>query len=145
MFRREIITKSADETENFGEELALEIEHGAVLLLYGELGAGKTTLTRGICRAIGVKNIKSPSFVIVDIYDGNFKIYHIDLYRVEELDPDTAGEIMEYLWSDDSIAIVEWADRLPDELVPKNAVKIHIDRVSENKRKIVIEAENEKQ
>ncbi len=144
MFRREFFTKSADETEKFGEKFASEIEQGDVLLLYGELGAGKTTLTRGICRAFGVNIVKSPSFVIVNIYDGNFTIYHIDLYRVKELDPDTAGEIMEYLWSGDGISIVEWADRLTNEVVPKNAMKIYIGRVSENERKIVIEAENEK-
>jgi len=144
MKRREFITGSAAETEILGEEFSQNLRRGDVLLLYGELGTGKTTFTRGICRAFGVNFVKSPSFVIVNVYDGGFPIFHIDLYRLEEIEPDTTGEIMEYLWNEDGISIVEWADRLPDEIVPEKAIKFYFERISEIGRNSTIEAWYEK-
>ena len=127
------------ETERFGEEIAEQLHPGSVILLFGEMGAGKTTLARGICRALGVEKIKSPSFIIVNVYDGEVPIYHIDLYRLCEMDNATAGEIEEYIWRGDGIKIIEWADRLPKELIPKNALRIRINKISHNERHITIE------
>ena len=136
-----ITTNSPEETEKFGESLSRSLAPGDTLLLYGDLGAGKTTLTRGICRGLGISIVKSPSFVIVNVYAGKFTVYHIDLYRVENLDLETAGEISEYMWDEDAIKIVEWAEHLPDELIPTGAIRIKLTRKSENQRTITIERE----
>ena len=136
-----ITTNSPEETEKFGESLSRTLAPGDTLLLYGDLGAGKTTLTRGICRGLGISIVKSPSFVIVNVYAGKFTVYHIDLYRVESLDPETAGEISEYMWDEDAIKIVEWAEHLPDELIPTGAIRIKLTRKSENQRTITVERE----
>ncbi|HDG68190.1 MAG TPA: tRNA (adenosine(37)-N6)-threonylcarbamoyltransferase complex ATPase subunit type 1 TsaE, partial [candidate division Zixibacteria bacterium] len=66
---------------------------------------------------------------------------HIDLYRVENLDLETAGEISEYMWDEDAIKIVEWAEHLPDELIPTGAIRIKLTRKSENQRTITVERE----
>ncbi len=137
-------TYSPDETELLGEEIAKKIHRGTTILLYGELGAGKTTMTRGICRAFGIDMVKSPSFVMVNVYAGRgIDVYHIDLYRVSELDSETAGEIGEYLWDDDAIKIVEWAENLLDEIIPEKVVAVKIERVSDTEREITIEGDME--
>ena len=132
-------TCSPEETERLGEELAHKLHQGMTVLLFGNLGAGKTTLTRGICRTFGASLTKSPSFIIINVYEGIIPVYHIDLYRVREMDTVTAGEIQEFLWNEDAVKIVEWAERLPEELVPLNAVHIEIERISENEREFLIE------
>jgi len=143
LLQKHFLSDSPEATEQFGEKLAMEFPVGATVLLFGELGAGKTTLTRGICKKFGIDSVKSPSFVLVNIYaNDDITIYHIDLYRVPELDYVTAGEIAEYLWDDDAIKIVEWAERLTDELLPKNCIAIKIERISDNERQITTESIN---
>ena len=133
-------TDSPQATERFGETFAKKLHNGMTVLLFGELGAGKTTLTRGICKAFGIGIVKSPSFVMVNIYSGQgIDIYHIDLYRVPELDAETAGEIGEYIWNDDAIKIVEWTENLPDDILSGEIVSIKIKRISDNEREIIIE------
>jgi len=132
-------TSSQEETEKFGEELACKLHRGMTVLLFGELGAGKTTFTRGICRALGAPLIKSPSFVIINVYSGIIPIYHIDLYRTGDMDTITAYEIQEFIWDDDAIRIVEWAERLPIELIPDDSIAIEIVRISKNEREFHIE------
>ena len=139
MPRTKIITKSPTETEAIGSELAEKLSPGESVLLFGELGAGKTTFTRGICNALGVELVKSPSFVIVNVYNGKIPIYHIDLYRIKEIEPIIIGEIQEYLWDKDAISIVEWAERLPQELIPARTFAVEIEYISENEREIKIE------
>ncbi len=137
-----VITRSPEETEKFGEELSRQLKPGDTVLLYGSLGAGKTTLTRGICRGLGIKLVKSPSFVIVNVYTSpTATVYHIDLYRVEHLDLETAGEIAEYLWDEDAIKIVEWADYLTDELIPSGAIRVNLGRKSDSERTITLTRE----
>ncbi len=131
---------SPESTESFGEKIALALIPGTAILLYGALGAGKTTLTRGICRTLGVDSVKSPSYIIVNVYAGNrMTIYHIDLYRVPELDAITAGEIAEYMWDEDAIKIIEWAERLPAELVSGNYIAVKIEKVNNTNRRIKVE------
>lgn len=109
------------------------------MLLFGELGAGKTTFAKGVCRALGVKWARSPSFVIVNVYCGDVPVYHIDLYRTKELDQVTAAEIAEHIWDSDAVKIVEWAERLPEEIVPQSFVAVRFERVGEQVRRITIE------
>ena len=144
LLQKHFLSDSPKATEQFAEKLAQEFAHGATVLLFGELGAGKTTFTRGICQKFGIDSVKSPSFVLVNVYaNDDITIYHIDLYRVPELDYATAGEIAEYLWDDDAIKIVEWAERLNDELLPTNYIAIKIERISDNERQITWETHND--
>jgi tRNA threonylcarbamoyladenosine biosynthesis protein TsaE len=103
-----IRTSSAAETEEVGARFAPELQPGDVVLVSGELGAGKTTLIRGACRALGVTEpVTSPTFTIGQRYRGRFPVSHLDLYRLEGLEGEEPGLLDEYL-TDDAVAFVEW-------------------------------------
>lgn len=103
------VTSSAAETEAFGAELAAQLEPGDVVLVSGEVGAGKTTLIRGACRALGIKGpITSPTFTIGHRYaGGRAPVSHLDLYRLEGLEGEDPALLEDYL-DPGSIAFVEW-------------------------------------
>jgi tRNA threonylcarbamoyladenosine biosynthesis protein TsaE len=136
----EVITKSAQETAKLGEKLANNLEEGAVVCLYGELGSGKTVFVQGLAKGLGIKErILSPTFVMIRQY-GNF--YHIDLYRIEnEKDIESLG--LEEIWSDPkNIVAIEWAEKIK-KILPKKRVDIYFEYVEEDRRKIRIETKNE--
>lgn len=140
-----IITRSPGETEEIGLKIGniLKAQRGATVCLYGDLGAGKTTLIKGIASAFGIpeRDIGSASFVIVAEYETIPPFYHIDLYRVErENDIDDLG-IWEYIGSG-GIAVVEWAERLSE--LPEYTIKVRMNYIDENSREVIIEGINEK-
>jgi len=101
-------TLSAVETEEVGARIADELEPGDVVLVSGELGAGKTTLIRGACRALGVTDpVTSPTFTIGHRYRGRMPVSHLDLYRLAGLEGEDPGLLDDYL-TDDTVAFVEW-------------------------------------
>jgi tRNA threonylcarbamoyladenosine biosynthesis protein TsaE len=101
-------TGSAAETEALGERLAGDLKPGDVVLVGGELGAGKTTLIRGACRALGVTAaVTSPTFTIGQRYSGRVPVSHLDLYRLADLDLEDPALLEDYL-TPDAIAFVEW-------------------------------------
>ena len=103
-------TESAAETERLGEELARELRPGDVVLISGELGAGKTTLIRGAARALGVTApVTSPTFTIGNRYRGRVPVSHLDLYRLEDMRAEDPALLADYL-GPDSIAFVEWPE-----------------------------------
>ena len=107
----ERVSRSAAETEALGEELAAGLARGDLLLLAGELGAGKTTFVRGLARGLGiVSGVQSPTFQLVRVYQGRIQLAHVDLYRLE------AGADLADLGLDDlldqGVVAVEWGDRL---------------------------------
>jgi tRNA threonylcarbamoyladenosine biosynthesis protein TsaE len=103
-------TGSAAETEALGERIAAGLGPGDVVLVSGELGAGKTTLIRGVCRALGVTDqVTSPTFTIGHRYRGRLAVSHIDLYRLEGLDREVPGLLDEYL-DRDSVVLIEWPE-----------------------------------
>jgi tRNA threonylcarbamoyladenosine biosynthesis protein TsaE len=105
---RRVETGSGKETEAAGAELAASLAPGDVVLVSGDLGAGKTTLIRGACRALGVvEAVTSPTFVIGTRYRGRVPVSHLDLYRLEDLDAEDPGLLDDYLTAD-AIAFVEW-------------------------------------
>jgi len=109
-------TGSAAETEAFGERLAAELGPGDVVLVSGELGAGKTTLIRGACRALGVTEpVTSPTFTIGQRYSGRVPVSHLDLYRLADLDQEDPALLEDYL-TGDAVAFVEWPDAAEPEL-----------------------------
>lgn len=115
--------KSKIESQSFGEKLGKLCFEGMCITLNGDLGAGKTTLTKSIGKALGVtKTISSPTFTILKIYQGNLPLYHIDAYRLEGLDQDLGFEEM---LEGDGVAIVEWGEYIED-ILPKERLDITI-------------------
>jgi tRNA threonylcarbamoyladenosine biosynthesis protein TsaE len=111
---RVIITRSAEETLRAAEELASAFKGKEVVLLSGELGAGKTVFAKGLAAGLGVEDtsrVCSPSYTLVNIYKGRVLVFHIDLYRLEK-----ESEIADLGWEDylgEGVVIIEWAERLP--------------------------------
>ena len=135
---------SEKETERIGEAIGRAAEPGTVVALIGDLGTGKTTLTKSIARGLGVtETVTSPTFNIIREYkSGRIPLYHFDVYRIA--DPDEMFELgyEEYFYGD-GICVVEWADII-EELLPEDAVIIRIDRgVSEEEREYIIESEED--
>lgn len=121
----------------WGRSLAAELKAPALILLYGELGAGKTTLVKGIVSGLGLaveEEVTSPSFVFVHAFGNHVRLYHVDLYRIEEpVELETLG--LEDLLAEEAIVVVEWAERLTlPALEP--ALRIHLTAVTDQQRRI---------
>ncbi len=113
MTRREFISRSAEETVQKGRELALELKPPVVVRLSGELGAGKTTLTKGIISGLGAgteEEVTSPTFTLVHVFHNHCKVYHVDLYRVEDFH-DLETLALEDILAESAIIVVEWSER----------------------------------
>ncbi|MCL5037000.1 MAG: tRNA (adenosine(37)-N6)-threonylcarbamoyltransferase complex ATPase subunit type 1 TsaE [Chloroflexi bacterium] len=123
MSEKKFNTQSAEETEKLGEMLASYLKEGMTLAFYGNLGAGKTTLIRGICKGMGIAHgVKSPSFVIVIPYKGGrLPVYHIDAYRLDSHE-DLVALGPEDFFTADGVALVEWAERVEPVLPPDSVV-----------------------
>ncbi len=118
----------------FGEKLGKALESHSVITLTGELGAGKTTLTKGIGRGLGIKKIiNSPTFTIVKIYEGDKTLYHFDAYRLEDSDDDLGFEEM---IDDDGICVIEWPMYIED-LLPEERLEIEIRKNEDQSRCII--------
>ena len=125
--KREIVIKNEKETESFGRALAEELKAGDVLALIGDLGTGKTALTRYIAKGLGIdERITSPTFTIVKEYtDGRLPLYHFDVYRVSDADELFNIGIEEYFFGS-GVCIVEWADMILD-ILPENTKFIYLE------------------
>jgi tRNA threonylcarbamoyladenosine biosynthesis protein TsaE len=128
------ISKSETETREFGRRLSRRLKGGDVIALYGELGSGKTMLTKGICEGLGVKEVvKSPSFTIITTYKSEIPVHHIDLYRIKSNEIQNIG-LEEYI-SDFGICIIEWAERAKD-FLPEKRINIFLKIINEKTREI---------
>ena len=113
-----LATKSPDDTREVGSQLAQLVRPGDVLLLGGELGAGKTTFTQGFGRALGVaEHITSPTFIIVRSYEGSLRLNHIDLYRLDDLDEVVELGLPE-IFDDRAVTLIEWGERAVPTMEP---------------------------
>ena len=133
-------TESPEETQTLGEKLGKKLKPGSVIALIGDLGTGKTCLTQGIARGVGIapnEVVSSPSYILINEYNGNIPIYHIDLYRIETPEEIAELGLGEYV-DGVGICIIEWADRMQDDL-PDTCIKVHITWEDENSRSIKIE------
>ncbi len=132
----DIVSKSPEETHDFGKELAKSLPVPGVVLLYGALGTGKTTLTRGIAQGLGLKDpglVSSPSFTLVNIYQGFCPIYHVDLYRLRgERDLYLTG--LDDFMGREGVTIVEWGENLG--YVPAQAIEIELEDAGNDRRKL---------
>jgi tRNA threonylcarbamoyladenosine biosynthesis protein TsaE len=134
------ITHSAEETIDFGRELAGELSPPLILLLRGDLGAGKTTLVKGIAEgfeAALAEDVTSPTFTLVHEYRGpRATLYHIDLYRVDtERELETLG--LDDLLGPDCILLIEWGEKFPRLQRDRN-VEISLERIRETERRIQV-------
>jgi tRNA threonylcarbamoyladenosine biosynthesis protein TsaE len=129
-------SNSPEETEAAGARLAAQLQAGDVVLVSGELGAGKTTFVRGACRALGVTaNVTSPTFTIGQLYAGSPDVAHLDLYRLEGAEP---GLLEDYL-TPDRIGFMEWPELAEPELERVTA-RVRIEHAGEDKRTITMES-----
>ena len=139
---QEVTTSSPEETLALGRRLAAELEAPALVLLYGELGTGKTTLVKGIVSGLGVANeqeVTSPSFVFVHAYHNHRRVYHVDLYRIEQAtELESLG--LDDLLAEQAVVLVEWAERLRL-LALQPALRIHLRAQGEEQRFIRVERE----
>lgn len=135
MLEYQLTTNSYEATEQLGEKIANLLQAGDVVVLNGDLGVGKTTLTRGLARGLGIKrNVKSPTFTLIREYkDGRVPLYHMDAYRLES-SPDEDLGFDEY-FNGDGITIVEWPQFIKDE-IPDNHISINIKRLSDTEREV---------
>ena len=118
---RALVTRSAAATYRLGEQLGALLEPGHLVALVGDLGAGKTQLTRGACAGAGVApgDVSSPTFAIVQTYRGRLPVHHADLYRLGDLDELYATGFMDLLGGEGAL-LVEWADRISGWLPPEH-------------------------
>lgn len=138
--RYDIVTGSPEETQAFGRKLAALLEPPCLVLMEGELGSGKTVLTKGIVAGLGASpesEVTSPTFALVHEYSGEKRVYHLDLYRIEgPRDLATLG--LDEMLSQDATVIVEWGERLgPNAPVPR--LEIHLEHRGESERHIIVE------
>lgn len=124
----EFIVTTVEETEKIGEQLGKLAKLGDIICLIGDLGTGKTHLTKGIAKGLHIEEyITSPTFTIVNEYVGRLKLYHFDVYRVNDPEEIAAIGFDEYIFSD-AVSIIEWANYI-EELIPKEHLQIHIEKL----------------
>lgn len=129
--------QNLNETEQLAKNFAASLSGGEVVLLNGDLGAGKTTFTKFVFKYLGVKDVvNSPTFAILKIYEGKFKLYHFDTYRITTEEAIEAGfdEVFE---DKNSIIFVEWSENIAP-LIPQNVIKINIKYLNETAREFEI-------
>jgi tRNA threonylcarbamoyladenosine biosynthesis protein TsaE len=139
---REVITRSSEETLEKGRKIGAQLKPPVLVLLSGELGTGKTTLTKGIVSGLGVAQedqVTSPTFTLVHRYGEDATVYHIDLYRVGDFhDLETLG--LEDFLTEQAIVIIEWPENFRIR-IGWPIVRIYLEHIDENTRKISIEDE----
>jgi len=133
-------SNSEKETEAIAYKFSKRIRESDIICFFGDVGAGKTVFTRGLCRGLGFKGyVNSPSYIVMNIYKTDtVSIYHYDLYRIGSTDELNEIGFYEFAGQGKSITIVEWAEMLNGEL-PEKRIDIHISAVDEKKREIKIE------
>jgi tRNA threonylcarbamoyladenosine biosynthesis protein TsaE len=139
-----ITSHTPQETEQLGSLVGSMLAKGDIIALSGELGTGKTTLVRGMARGIGLKEgeVASPSFTLVNEYEGPLRLFHIDLYRLEDEKELIGIDYEEYLKAD-GVVVIEWANRIP-QAVPHDALWITLRYLGTERREIVLQARGDR-
>ncbi|GHV30845.1 tRNA (adenosine(37)-N6)-threonylcarbamoyltransferase complex ATPase subunit type 1 TsaE [Clostridia bacterium] len=136
-----IVTHSSNETEEVGRRIGKNLAPPRLIIIDGDLGAGKTCLVRGIVAVLGVKNkVTSPTFSLVNRYDcGCLNVYHFDMHRIEGLYELESTGFFDYL-AEKAIFLVEWGMNV-EAFLPKGGIKISIERIGEDEREITIDSD----
>lgn len=140
------ISHSPAETESLGEQWGRDAQRGLIIALSGDLGAGKTQLVKGLARGLGVTSrVHSPTFTLVNEYaGGRLRLFHLDLYRLETRAQILSAGLEEY-WQPDGVAVIEWAERVKEELRMKNEESerciryVQIEVLNDTQRRITYE------
>ena len=137
----QIISRSAEETMNLGARFVALCTQGTTFCLTGDLGAGKTTLVRGIARALNIKSVvQSPTFNIMKVYfDGDRPLIHIDAYRLADVNTDIGLD--EYIGYETGITVIEWPEFIKD-LIPETAIEVNIRHAEGDTRNITIKSDD---
>ena len=141
---RRFIANSTDETVGIAKIISKKIKPGDTILLYGDLGAGKTTFTKSLIKELGVNgNVTSPTFTLVNEYTvNNLKINHFDMYRIDDESEVQEIGIDEMFADKNSINIVEWPQKVSSYL-PQDCIQISINILGENEREFIVEGIDE--
>ncbi len=137
----EWLSGNPDETFKLGAVLGNQLAGGETILLSGPLGAGKTLFVKGLASALSLdpEEVTSPSFALVNPYEGRLRFYHIDLYRLDEgASSAHAVDLEELLTDQDAVIVIEWAERLGAYRLPANTWRVLISGVGEEPRKVKI-------
>lgn len=139
-----VITANPEQTWRIGEQLGSLLDAGDTVCAYGDLGSGKTNLAYGIAQGLAVKEkyITSPSFTLVNEYQGRVPFYHIDLYRLRDSTELEAIGFGEYIDSD-GVTVIEWAERAEEQL-PRECLSVYLSSIDEKSREIGFLAEGER-
>ena len=136
------ISASSAETESLGKKIASILSGNETIALFGNLGAGKTAFTRGLCEGLGVTDgVSSPTFAIVNVYNGKYPVYHFDMYRITDADDLFSTGYYDYIGN--GVIVIEWSENIESEL-ESDAIRIRIKKNDdENKRLFEIEGLDE--
>ena len=137
-----IISNSTENTEELGTRIASVLKGSEIIAMFGDLGAGKTAFTRGLCRGLDIiEGVSSPTFAIVNAYSGKFPVYHFDMYRVTDVDDLFATGYFDYIGT--GIIVIEWSENIESELEP-DCIRVRITKTdNENERIFEIEGLDE--
>lgn len=131
---QEFRSVSPDETREVGMELVREFGPKEIFCLFGPLAAGKTTLVKGMAKELGVKEtIVSPSYVLLREYEGNFSLFHLDLFRIQSGEEFIEAGLDEYLLEPEGAVAIEWAGRI-EKILPENRVDVTLELAGDGKR-----------
>ncbi|WP_416198600.1 MAG: tRNA (adenosine(37)-N6)-threonylcarbamoyltransferase complex ATPase subunit type 1 TsaE [Sporanaerobacter sp.] len=132
----EIILKNTKDTEQFGYKLGKILKGGEIICLIGDLGAGKTTMTKSIAKGLDVEEyVTSPTFTLINEYKGRVPLYHFDVYRLEEVESIYDLGFEEYFYSN-GVSIIEWADKIKN-VLPEDVLTIEIKRGSNDEERVL--------
>lgn len=128
------VSKSAKSTEELGSRIAGVLKGKEMIAMFGDLGAGKTAFTRGLCEGLGIdEGVSSPTFAIVNAYSGRYPVYHFDMYRIKDLDDLFATGFYDYIGT--GITIIEWSENIESELEP-DCIRIRITKTDDENERI---------
>ena len=142
----EYFSHSPAATQKLGRKIGERIVPGTIFALSGELGCGKTLLTRGVCEGLGVplRQVSSPTFVLVNEYRGRYPVFHMDLYRLGDIDDGFEIGIMDYFHRAESgVMLIEWADKMGSVLTD-DILKVEYEILGDKKRKITFSSKSDK-
>lgn len=129
-----IMTASPRETEVLGAKIASVLKGREMIALFGDLGAGKTAFTRGLCAGLGISDgVSSPTFAIVNAYDGKYPVFHFDMYRITDADDLFATGYYDYIGN--GVIVIEWSENIESEL-EEDCIRIRIGKTDDEDQRI---------
>lgn len=137
---KKILSKSVTQTEKIASSLAKKLKGTEIIALYGDLGAGKTSFTKGLSKALKANpdEVHSPTFTLLNEYKGKYKIYHFDMYRINSFEELYSLGFFDFI--ENGIIITEWSENI-DKFLPESAIKIHIE-YGQNENERILKFEN---